>query len=171
MAIFNKKIPGAQNGGAEEPTPAPEKEARPAEDFDFNRYFLADRRFALENISYETAKPEQSASGYKLNGRDTVVAQLMGSTGVKITYNRTLKFEPEGPFTLSVSFGVMLVFNPGTRDEVDWKTVDIATQFRRHCAPLCANISSRISLLIAEITSASGQPPMIVGVAPQPPQH
>jgi len=170
MAIFNKKIPDAAGGEAAEPA-APEKTSKSTEDFDFNRYFLADRRFVLENISYETAKPEQSPAGYKLNGRDTVVSQLMGNTGVKVTYNRTLKFEPDGPFTLSVSFAVLLVFNPDTRDEVDWKTVDIASLFRRHCAPLCANISARISLLIAEITSASGQPPMIIGVTPPAPQQ
>ena len=72
-----------------------------------------------------------------------------------------------------VSYAVMLIFNPGTRDEIDWKTVDVAAQFRKHCAPICANISSRISLLIAEITSASGQPPVIISIAPghAPQQH
>ena len=165
MAIFNKKIPGAQPENEPENTPIEEATPVAADDFDFNRYFLAERRIALENVSYETTKPAQSDSGYKLTGRDTVVAQILGNTGVKVTYNRTLKFEPDGPFTLSVSYAVMLIFNPGTRDEVDWKTVDVAAQFRKHCAPICANISSRISLLIAEITSASGQPPMIIGMA------
>lgn len=167
MAIFNKKIPGAQPENEPENTPIENETPVAADDFDFNRYFLAERRIALENVSYETTKPAQSDAGYKLTGRDTVVAQVIGNTGVKVTYNRTLKFEPDGPFTLSVSYAVMLIFNPGTRDEIDWKTVDVAAQFRKHCAPICANISSRISLLIAEITSASGQPPMIIGMAPQ----
>lgn len=167
MAIFNKKIPNQQPDHEPENTPIENATPVAADDFDFNRYFLAERRIALENISYETTKPAQSDSGYKLTGRDTVVAQVLGNTGVKVTYNRTLKFEPDGPFTLSVSYAVMLIFNPGTRDEIDWKTVDVAAQFRKHCAPICANISSRISLLIAEITSASGQPPMIIGMAPQ----
>lgn len=167
MAIFGKKIPGAQD---EEPENTPvenENAAAANEDFDFNRYFLAERRIALENISYEVTKPAQSDSGYKLTGRDTVVAQVVGTNGVKVTYNRTLKFDPDGPFTLSISYAVMLVFNPGTRDEVDWTKVDVAAQFRKHCAPICANISSRISLLVGEITSASGQPPMILSMIPQ----
>lgn len=169
MAIFGKKIPGAQDG--ENENVVENENAAPAaantDDFDFNRYFLAERRIALENISYETTKPAQSESGYKLTGRDTVVAQVVGTSGVKVTYNRTLKFDPDGPFTLSVSYAVMLVFNPGTREEVDWSTIDVAAQFRKHCAPICANISSRISLLIGEITSASGQPPMILSMIPQ----
>ena len=171
MAIFNKKIPNQQPENEPENTPIQNDTPVAADDFDFNRYFLAERRIALENISYETTKPAQSDSGYKLTGRDTVVAQILGNTGVKVTYNRTLKFEPDGPFTLSVSYAVMLIFNPGTRDEVDWKTVDVAAQFRKHCAPICANISSRISLLIAEITSASGNPPMIIGMTPAPQQR
>ena len=167
MAIFNKKIPNQQP--AEEPENTPIENGTPAaaDDFDFNRYFLAERRIALENISYETTKPAQSESGYKLTGRDTVVAQVIGNTGVKVTYNRTLKFEPDGPFTLSVSYAVMLIFNPGTRDEVDWKTVDVAKEFQKNCGALIGNMVSRASLLIAEITSAAGQPPVIMGMPMQ----
>ena len=169
MALFGKK----NNETPEEANiPAETPEQNKAPEFDFNRYFLAERRVFLENISYETTKPEAGVQGYKLTGKDTVVAQVLGNTGVKVTYNRTLRFEPEGPFVLSVSFAVMLVFNPGTRDEVDWKTIDMAAQFRKNCMPIVANISSRISLLVGEITSASGNPPVIIGMMPgQPQQH
>ena len=133
MAIWNKKN---NENAPEEPVnnaAAPENAGNAGEEkaLDFNRYFLADRRIMLENVSYETGKPEQSANGYRLTGKDSVVAQLVGNSGVKVTYNRTLKFEPDGPFTISVSYAVMLVFNPGTRDEVDWKTVDIAPNSAR----------------------------------------
>jgi len=184
MAIFGKnknnknenaenENKAAENIAAEENevetqtvTSASTKKYETPEGFDFNRYFLAERRIVLENVNYEV-HPVQPNGQMKLNGKDTIIAQIAGQAGVKVTYNRTLKFEPDGPFTLSVSYAVMLIFNPGTRDELDWKTVDVAAQFRKHCAPICANISSRISLLIAEITSASGQPPMIIGMAPQ----
>ena len=175
MAIWNKKN---NENAPEEPVnnaAAPENAGNAGEEkaLDFNRYFLADRRIMLENVSYETSKPEQSANGYRLTGKDSVVAQLVGNSGVKVTYNRTLKFEPDGPFTISVSYAVMLVFNPGTRDEVDWKTVDIAAEFRKNCANIIGAISARISLLIGEITSASGQPPVIISIAPgqAPQQH
>ena len=86
MALFGKKnneIPEEQNIPAE--TPAQTTEQNKVPDFDFNRYFLAERRVFLENISYETTKPEAGAQGYKLTGKDTVVAQVLGNTGVKIT--------------------------------------------------------------------------------------
>jgi len=143
---------------------APQAEAPSAprlhtpENFDFNRYFLAERRILLENVSYETQRAMPNGSQLKLGVKDTIVAQLLGKAGVKVTFNRALRFEPEGPFTLSVSFGVMLVFNPGTRDEVDWRSVDVADLFRKHCPQLVQTMTAKAALLVAEITAANGTP-------------
>ena len=87
MAIFNKKIPNQPPENEPENTPIENETPVAADDFDFNRYFLAERRIALENVSYETTKPAQSDAGYKLTGRDTVVAQVIGNTGVKVPYS------------------------------------------------------------------------------------
>lgn len=130
------------------------------EGFDFNRYFLAERRIVLENVSYETQKP--AAQGQlKLGVKDTILAHVIGQSGVKITYNRSLRFEPEGPFTLSVSFAVMLVFNPGTRSEVDWSKIDIAEEFKKNCPQLVQTMVAKATLLVAEITAANGGAPII----------
>ena len=159
--------PAVNNAAAEENevetqtvTSASTKKYETPEGFDFNRYFLAERRIVLENVSYEV-HPVQPSGQMKLNGKDTIIAQVAGQAGVKVTYNRTLQFEPEGPFSLSVSFAVMLVFNPGTRDEVDWKTIDVANEFRKACPALVTTMMSRATLLVAEITSASGGAPII----------
>ncbi len=163
--IFGKN----RNPDEEEPIPVPQPEEAPAEkvtgsvpgvpeNFDFNRYFLAERRIMLENVSYETASKPLSAGQYKMGVKDTIVAQVRGQTGVKATYNRALTFEPEGPFTLSVTFSVMLVFNPGTRAEVDWRTIDMAAAFRRYCPNLVQTMMAKSALLVAEITNANGMP-------------
>ena len=137
--------------------PAPEKPRyHTPEGFDFNRYFLAERHIMLENVSYEVGRPQSGQ--LRLNARDTIVAQLVGNAGVKVTYNRALSFEPEGPFTLSVSFSVMLVFNPGTRGEVDWKTIDMAEEFKKNCPQLVQAMLTKTTLLVAEITNANGTP-------------
>ncbi len=155
----------AQAQSAESTVPAPEAAENPApakpryhtpDGFDFNRYFLAERHIMLENVSYETQRVQPGQ--LRLNARDTIVAQLIGSAGVKVTYNRTLSFEPEGPFTLSVSFSVMLVFNPGTRGEVDWKTIDMAEEFKKNCPQLVQAMMTKTTLLVAEITNANGSP-------------
>ena len=155
----------AQAQSAESTVPAPEAAENPApakpryhtpDGFDFNRYFLAERHIMLENVSYETQRVQPGQ--LRLNARDTIVAQLIGNAGVKVTYNRTLSFEPEGPFTLSVSFSVMLVFNPGTRGEVDWKTIDMAEEFKKNCPQLVQAMMTKTTLLVAEITNANGSP-------------
>lgn len=171
MALFGKK----NNSEAEQPsfdeneraqaapksdeTAHPQEPATPAE-FNFNRYFLAERRIVLDNISYETLRPLPGQ--VKMNVKDLIVAQVMGQTGVKVTYNRMVSFDPEGLFRLSVTFGVMLVFNPGTRGEVDWHTVDVAAEFKKNCPQIVDIMVSKATLLIAEITNANGGSPIIL---------
>ena len=132
---------------------------------DFNRYFLPDRRIFLDNVQYETLQVTEKAENRKLNCKDTILAQR-SDKWVKINFNRTLSFTPEGVYRLSVTFGVLLPFNPQTKDEVDWKKVDLAGAFRENCKTLLAALMSRASLLVAQITSASGQNPLITPGAP-----
>ena len=167
--ITAAEVPAPAPAHADEPqkpsagNPAPEKPRyHTPEGFDFNRYFLAERHVMLENVSYEVQRPQ--AGQLRLNARDTIVAQLVGNAGVKVTYNRTLSFEPEGPFTLSVSFSVMLVFNPGTRGEIDWKTIDLAEEFKKNCPQLVQAMMTKTTLLVAEITNANGTPILPLGL-------
>lgn len=131
------------------------------EGFDFNRYFLAERRIVLDNVSYETTRPTPGTAQFKLGVKDTIVAQVMGQAGVKATFNRTLRFDPDGPFVLSVSFAVMLVFNPGTRDEIDWHTIDLADEFKKNCPVLVQQMSAKAALVVAELTAQNGGVPII----------
>ena len=131
------------------------------EGFDFNRYFLAERRIVLDNVSYETSRPTPGTAQFKLGVKDTIVAQVIGQAGVKTTFNRTLRFDPDGPFVLSVSFAVMLVFNPGTRDEIDWRTIDLADEFKKNCPVLVQQMSAKAALVVAELTAQNGGVPII----------
>ncbi len=166
---FSKNAQFSEDGGQKFPEfeiKLPEETAdsapKTASGLDFGRYFLPDRRVTLENISYETDMPKlENGTQIRLGVSDTVVAQVIIPRGVKVTFNRALRFEPDGPFTLSVSFAVMLVFNPATAGEVDWKTVDVATEFKRGCPMLMHNMASRAALLVAQITSAAGGVPII----------
>lgn len=128
-----------------------------------NRYFLKDRKIFLENINYETVKAESADAQRRLGCRDTVVAQLIGDRGVKIIFNRRLNFEPEALFTLSVSFGVFLRFDPTRYGEVNWKEVNIVKQFTSDCPALMGELNARTTMLVAQITSASGGIPIVTG--------
>ena len=191
MALFGKKNNPKENENKNEKNAAEEAKAAPAaeekeepiaapipdatmtsvnpekpryhtpEGFDFNRYFLAERRIVLDNVSYETTRPTPGTAQFKLGVKDTIVAQVMGQAGVKTTFNRTLRFDPDGPFVLSVSFAVMLVFNPGTRDEIDWHTIDLADEFKKNCPVLVQQMSAKAALVVAELTAQNGGVPII----------
>lgn len=191
MSIFGKKNNPKENENKNENNAAEEAKANPAaeekeepiaapipdatmtsvnpekpryhtpEGFDFNRYFLAERRIVLDNVSYETTRPTPGTAQFKLGVKDTIVAQVMGQAGVKTTFNRTLRFDPDGPFVLSVSFAVMLVFNPGTRDEIDWHTIDLADEFKKNCPVLVQQMSAKAALVVAELTAQNGGVPII----------
>ena len=129
----------------------------------FNEYFLKDRRVFLENINYETVKAVTMEPQRRLGCRDTVVAQLIGDRGVKIIFNRRLNFEPEALFTLSVSFGVFLRFDPTRYGEVNWKEVNIVKQFTSDCPALMSELNARTTMMVAQITAASGGVPIVTG--------
>ncbi|MBQ7474776.1 MAG: hypothetical protein IJS78_02530 [Clostridia bacterium] len=128
----------------------------------FSSYFLPERRIFLENISYEALRESGAkAKGKQLGCRDSIVAQLRYPVGIRIIFNRRLAFEPEELFELSVSFGADLRFDPEKRDLVDWKSVNIAEEFRRGFPTLAASLNARCTLLVAEITASAGASPVI----------
>ena len=140
----------------------------------FCSYFTPERRVFLENVSYETlGVPNTDVKARRLGCRDTVIAQLILPAGVKIVFNRRLSFEPEAHFTLSVSFGVFMLFDRESgADDVDWKCVNIVEEFTKSCPAALADLSARTALLVAQITSASGGTPLIAAApTPMPPTH
>ncbi len=128
----------------------------------FSSYFLPERRIFLENISYEALRDNGiKEKGKRLDCKDSVVAQLRYPFGVRIIFNRRLAFQPEELFELSVSFRADLKFDPEKRDQIDWKSVNIAHEFQVGFPLLYASLNARCTLLIAEITSAAGASPVI----------
>lgn len=135
----------------------------------FNEYFLHNRKVFLENISYETVKVEgPQPSKRRLGCKDTVVAQLILPAGVKIIFNRRLNFEPEALFTLSVSFGVFMKFDPSRYGEVNWQEVNIVGEFTKSCPEVLADLTARTTLLVAQITSSAGATPLIASLPAKP---
>ncbi len=129
---------------------------------DFTRYFMPEQQVFLEYVNFETTAPTPGPK--RMNCKDTIVARLTEPVGIKITFNRALSFEPEGNFYLSVTFSCFLRFRPDRHDEVDWRAVDIAGEFREGGGPILHMLAARASLLISEITSSSGQPPIVTSV-------
>ncbi len=133
----------------------------------FNQYFLKEKNLFLENINYETVKSDKKAM-MRLGCRDTVVAQLIGDRGVKVIFNRRLAFEPEALFTLSVSFGVFLRFDPSRVGEVNWHEVNIVNEFTKANPAIMSELNARTTLLVSQITSSAGGVPIVTGNPHEP---
>lgn len=127
---------------------------------DFDRYFLKECQIFLAHVDYDFLTLPTPGEN-KLTVKDRVSAYNMDDDKVKIEVARSLDFGAGKLFSLTVVFGVMLTKNPFSKKEIDWTKVNIAEEFKNSRIPLLGNITSRISLLIAEITSSFGQVPVV----------
>ena len=126
-------------------------------------YFLPEQEYYLDNISYKRIETFQQDKENNLKCTDSLTVEVMEET-VKITLMRSLNFEPEKIFSLSVSFGAILRFNPERKKEIHWAEINLAQEFRSNGGFVLANLLSRISLLIGQITSSYGQQPLILPI-------
>ncbi len=127
--------------------------------FDFDRYFLKECQIFLSHIDYDVLA--LGSGNGKINVTDNIQAYPKDDSHVKIELSRSLSFPEGGLFSVSVIYGVMLTKNPLSKDEIDWSTIDVCEEFKRAKVPLINGIASRISMLIAQITSSYGQNPIV----------
>ena len=102
----------------------------------------------------------------RLRCSDTIVSCREGD-GCRITLNRRVSFEPEHLFYLSVSVGTRFRFDMRYYEEVDWSREDVAGAFRESNSPALTDMMARCSLLIAQITSATGHTPFVTPATPE----
>ena len=108
-------------------------------------YFLPEQEYYLDNISYKRIETFQQDKENNLKCTDSLTVEVMEET-VKITLMRSLNFEPE------------------RKKEIHWAEINLAQEFRSNGGFVLANLLSRISLLIGQITSAYGQQPLILPI-------
>ena len=124
-------------------------------------YFLPEQEFYLQNITYDRIENTTDSENHTLNCLDNISVDTNDDT-VKITVTRTLKFKPEELFSLTVSFGAILKFNPQNKSEYNWREINMAEEFRYNGDFVIGNLMQRITLQIAQITSSFGQSPIIL---------
>ncbi len=124
-------------------------------------YFDVEQEFYLDKISYKRIGNDGQFGEYFLNCIDNIEAKVNNGT-VEVTVERVFEFEPKELFELSVEFGAVLKFNEERKGEYDWESMDLAKEFRENGQFVLGNLMNRISLLMAEITSSSGQVPIIL---------
>lgn len=125
-------------------------------------YFLPEQQFYLHKVAYERIDNKNLQEQYSLNCADNITVEIGENNKVKVIVTRSLQFDPPEMFQLSVSFGTDLKLHPQRLGEYDWSTLNLAEEFRDNGQFVTDNLMSRISLLIAQITSSFGQQPLIL---------
>lgn len=125
-------------------------------------YFLPEQEFYLQSIEYNRIESMLENIDISLNCLDSITVEVIENSGVKVIVTRNLKFEPDKMFQLSIAFGANLKFNPQKINEYQWNEINLAEEFRNNGDFVIVNLVSRISLLIAQITSSFGQQPIIL---------
>nr|DAM90370.1 MAG TPA: Protein-export protein secB, Greek key beta sheet.35A [Caudoviricetes sp.] len=124
-------------------------------------YFEEQQEFYLDKISYNRIEIGVQAPKHMLNCIDRIEANVNEDI-VKLTVSRTIKFDPEEIFKLTVIYGAILKFKKEKKEDYKWREIDLAKEFKENGGFVLENLISRTSLLIAEITSSFGQPPVIL---------
>lgn len=127
-----------------------------------SEYFLPEQEFYLHKLVYNRIENSTLKMEYSLQCTDNINVEYNDKTGIRIIVTRSLSFEPEEIFRLSVAFGANLKFNPEKEKEYNWSEINLAEEFKNNGDFVTANLMSRITLLIAQITSSFGQQPLIL---------
>ncbi|MDE7224687.1 MAG: hypothetical protein K2O34_13030 [Acetatifactor sp.] len=127
-----------------------------------SEYFLPEQEFYLHKIVYDRIDGIVSKKEFMLNCADNINVEVGENSQVRVMVSRTLSFEPDEMFYLSVSFGANLRFEPQKANEYNWNEINLAEEFRDNGNFVTDNLMSRIALLIAQITSSFGQQPLVL---------
>ena len=127
-----------------------------------SEYFKPELEIFLDTVSYKRIEKLNNNCEQELSllCQDNLKV-MTNEDGVRIIVTRTLMFEPEELFALNVSFGADLKFNE-RKAEHEWTKINLAEEFGENGDFVTAQLMSRISLLIGQITASFGQKPLIL---------
>ena len=125
-------------------------------------YFRPEIGIFLDAVNYKRIEDPNTKNIQQIAilCQDNVNASL-SDEGVRILITRTVTFDPENIFAMSVSFGADLKFTD-RKSEHDWKNINLAEEFMENGDFVTSQLISRISLIIGEITSSFGQQPLLL---------
>ena len=122
-------------------------------------YFTMNYRFFLQNVQYERIALGEDNATMQLN--DHLEVQDLEDHAV-LKYTRNVFFKPQQLFNISVTFVAELEYSEAYRSKaVENRSQEALEVIKEAGEQVTSNLSSRASLIIAELTSGSGQMPVI----------
>ena len=125
-------------------------------------YFEPNQEVALESLEYRRKDVTNKETNFSLSCNDNMDFSLSeDGTFLRIILSREINCDPDELFQLSISFSAVLKFNE-RMNEIKWKNENLAKEFIENGDFVVNALMSRASMLIAQVTSASGQSPIIL---------
>ena len=129
-------------------------------------YFRPEHKFYLHQINYQKVENDQitpiNTDSIELSCSDNLSVHVnQDNDTVNLFVTRTLSFNPDILFHASVTYGAILRFND-KKSEIDFEKVDFSEEFLNNGQFVTANLMARITLLLGEITSSTGQTPLFL---------
>lgn len=123
-------------------------------------YFSDSYEFMLSSANYQAKFGPIDPANQKLIVLDNIEVFHQENNIIKVDFTRTVNFQPEQIFELSVTFSIFLSAKNQSDNLKQLKDSDIIETLSVGTSPITTNIMSRMSLLIAQITSSFGQMPL-----------
>ena len=123
-----------------------------------SEFFQNQYQFVLKNISYTSYEQRPDTNNVTMKVEDDFLFKQIDKELI-VTISRRVYFNPTAMFYLDISFEMVLYFKENIEHDVttiDWQEELISSE-----NPYLMNVMSRISKLIADITSSYGQEPLI----------
>lgn len=126
-----------------------------------NDYFENDYEFYLDKVDYTHKQKTSDTTEYSLNCYDKLETKELSENRLQVSVTRSLVFDPDDLYTLSVTYVVVLKFKSGKKDELKSLSNDLSKDLINYGQFFLSNIMARMSMLISEITASYGQPPVV----------
>ena len=123
-------------------------------------FFSPTYEYYLDKVNYAHKTKSSDNTAYTLNCADNISTRIVEDSKLQVTISRSLEFSPDDLYSLSVSFVVVLTILDGKKDEL-LSIKELSSELAKGGQFFLADIISRMSSLISNITASYGQPPVI----------
>lgn len=127
----------------------------------FDKYFVSDQEISLQRIEYKVVDDQCTSESVSLSCEDNLTFEAVTEEKVSLILTRHLSFNPTCFFDLIISYKFSLLFKEELKKEINWNDIDFEKEIKDNKGACLGNLMSRISLQVAQITSSSGQMPII----------
>jgi len=126
---------------------------------DLKEWFEPEYQYRLENVSFFSFE-EEAGKEFVSRFFDTIDYEMDNQT-LKARYTRRIQFEPKGILDIKVSFVITMRFKDELPGEISDLTKELDDALQDTKCPYVAAVAAKASILISQLTIASGQNPIV----------